>query len=58
MSIYRSLARMNSDIIPGKEEFDAMISGIVNEILEGMDKDTEEELPWVDFIQFMDNATD
>ncbi len=43
---------------PKKDTLDTIINGIVNEILEGMDRDTEAELPWSEFLEFMDEATD
>ena len=41
-------------MVPKKAILDEIISGIVNEILEGMDRDIEAELPWMDFLEFMD----
>ena len=37
---------------------DLMMEGIVNSVLQEMDRDIEAELHWSDFIEFMDKATD
>lgn len=34
-----------------------MIEGITNEILEKMKRDIEDELPWSEFIEFMDELS-
>ena len=34
-----------------------MVDGIVDEILSGMNRDVEAELPWSVFLEFMDKAT-
>ena len=49
---------MSPLIIPTKENLAKIIDGIIDQILESMDRDTEAELPWEDFLEFMDKATD
>ncbi len=38
------------------KNIDTMIEGMIDEILITMERDTEAELPWSEFIEFMDEV--
>lgn len=57
MTIHKTLSKTSNAKIPTKLEMNMMVDGIVDEILGGMDRDVEAELPWSEFLEFMDKAT-
>ena len=56
-TIDQSIFELKMETLPEKGIIDQMKEGIVNEILEQMDKDNSQPIAWNEFIQFIDKAS-